>query len=515
MRSLELIIGFLGIPTLGGLLLLFLARSQRALDRRGRTSARKFVVILGWVVVLHISFFLMCGLEHMLAGKLNQGTTWLALLARLIAVVTMGIAVQAALRHGSHRESDEEDPLPISREREQSTDRTRLLTCAILMVGFPFFIPGLIALLPISIFLVLEDLIAGLNRQVRENRLLWTLALAVRHGRPLAAEVSALAISLEADYRRSWWSLMGWGRGYPRRVDRLAQDLEFNPSLTSALLNTRSLLSPETIGVIAAAEDSGRLAEVLPELAGRHARRITSQINGESVYTTIFYVWTVLLITVNVASFVMYWIIPKMKAIFDGFGVELPLLTQKLINFGEFWVDFWFIMLPLLGLPTTIMFLLQRFSSGNHQYLRWLTRWYPRLESPHLLSQLAFCVESGQSLPQQVQALADVELVESYHRRLERLQGLLEVGTPLPIAMEAENFINRREAAALDSATTMGHLSWALEAVSRKMQEQRGELFRWLMKIGEPLLIIGVALLVALFCLAMFLPLTALLGHLS
>ena len=58
MTSLELIIGFLGLPLLGGLMQLFVQRSRSAIDRQGRDFSRSMLKILGWIALLHVPFFL-------------------------------------------------------------------------------------------------------------------------------------------------------------------------------------------------------------------------------------------------------------------------------------------------------------------------------------------------------------------------------------------------------------------------------------------------------------------------
>ncbi len=515
MTSLELIIGFLGVPTLGGLLLIFLSRSRHALDRAGRTSARRVLYVLGWLLLLHALFIAFAGVTLLLTKGILSGWTWIALLARAIGIAVMVIAGRAAFKVSEHRESTDEDPLPVNRIREQADEVTELFTSSLLIVCLPLFIPGLIGLLPLSIFLLLEDLLVGMNRQARENRLLWTLALAVRHQRDLAEDLRAFAISLEIDRHRSWLRWLGLGRSQVRNMDRLASDIDVGLPLSNALMNNATLLAPDLVGTIATAEAAGTLAAVLPDLAARHARRLDTQISTESIYTTAFYLWFVLMTTLFMFTYVLIFIMPKYQSIFRGFGLELPAITLSFIEFGNVLADYWVIILPLMALPTSLMFLSQRFATGNHRYLRWLLRWLPRLEAPYVLTQLAYGVQHQQNLAGQVEILADLERVVPQRHRLECLQLRLESGSPLPAAMEAEGFINKRETAALESASVLGHLPWALQVIGRKILVRRSDSFRWAMKLGEPLLTIAIGAMVAFFCIAMFMPVASLLNSLK
>ncbi|MCA9030662.1 MAG: hypothetical protein KDA66_07630, partial [Planctomycetaceae bacterium] len=96
MTSLELIIGFLGVPTLGALLLVFLRRSESAMDRHTRENSRYVVGILGWIAIGHIGLFVLGGLYGLVNSSFDTGWPYIAMLARVLTIALLVIAGRTA-----------------------------------------------------------------------------------------------------------------------------------------------------------------------------------------------------------------------------------------------------------------------------------------------------------------------------------------------------------------------------------------------------------------------------------
>jgi type II secretory pathway component PulF len=124
-------------------------------------------------------------------------------------------------------------------------------------------------------------------------------------------------------------------------------------------------------------------------------------------------------------------------------------------------------------------------------------------------------VADQRSLAPELEVLSDMERVGAYRARLDRVRLQVESGIPLPMALHDEGFVSVREAAALESATALQHLPWTLRAIANKMLDRRQQGIRWLLTIGEPLLLITMGLIVGLFTVGLFLPIVKLLMDLT
>jgi len=56
-----------------------------------------------------------------------------------------------------------------------------------------------------------------------------------------------------------------------------------------------------------------------------------------------FYVSVVMFKLLLVGGFIMYYIIPKYKVIFEGFDAKLPALTERVISISNIGVNFWYL----------------------------------------------------------------------------------------------------------------------------------------------------------------------------
>lgn len=120
--------------------------------------------------------------------------------------------------------------------------------------------------------------------------------------------------------------------------------------------------------MIRSGEISGEMEQVCQRLAGLMEKNMALQgkIQGAMVYP----IFTILVI-VAVIIIIMVVVVPQFQAIFSGFGAELPLPTQILIQCSRFTTQFWWAVLLALG---TFGFWFDTFRRGQGKPLvdQWL-----------------------------------------------------------------------------------------------------------------------------------------------
>ncbi|MCA9071283.1 MAG: type II secretion system F family protein, partial [Planctomycetaceae bacterium] len=161
---------------------------------------------------------------------------------------------------------------------------------------------------------------------VRQNALLWVLAISTEHNRPLGPMLEALAQD-ESSYH---WS---------QRLRELAQYLNSGLSLPDALDRLPGLLSANIVLAIRVAAETGTLPEMLKQTARDFSDQ---QDEGYATWLgTLVYLAALIFFLLSIAGFVMYYIIPKFKRIFEDFGTELPDLTRWVIEVSDLFAQ-WF-----------------------------------------------------------------------------------------------------------------------------------------------------------------------------
>ena len=336
-------------------------------------------------------------------------------------------------------------------------EELRLACAAITLVPLVLLLLGMFGLF-IGVVIVFWGVAARSLRLSRESQFLWTLALAVKQNLPLADEVDAFAESLPSRKRGAYYGL--------------SNRLRDGRSLGEALELTSGVLSRPIATELRTAEDSGTLPSVLTDIAARLTSTLSRSQFDSSFAIAILYGWVLLTIEGLIIGFVMYWIIPKYKEIFEDFGVELPRLTVSAINASDLFVGYFYLLISMLEVPILValaLALVYCIGWGNLNYPL-LMRWFPRRDAPPLLRSLSHAVETGQPLKEIVEDMAHRHLRSDMRQRLLRISRALELGQPLRDPLCNEGFIRAKEADALAAAQRAGNLPWGLRTLADSME---------------------------------------------
>ncbi|MEW4488587.1 type II secretion system F family protein [Thalassoglobus sp. JC818] len=405
---------------------------------------------------------------------------------------------------------------------------------AIILVLLPLALPAIVFAATVGLIPIVIFIFSSHPRKIYQNQLLWSLAVGVRNNLDLGVEVDELVIGMrpQRPILRSVFTvsmiffcfpigipLFISARRYDRflkRLENLAAALHDGMPLHSALQIQRDLVPQEFLGAIESAESTGQLKSVLPELAFEHSRMLERRSMGTPVISTMIYSWVVILVTLMVNLFVMMFIVPKFKVIFEDFGVELPVATQHLMQISDWLLNYWYLASPLMIAPFLLpLGVLWMFNESSDRLPDWLINLIPRIETPSLLKRFAYVIRQGAPIQPVLKSLADSSSNFSRARRYERIKQRLNSGDQVGEVLQEERFLNVRESLALQNSEEIGHLQWAMSSIAQAIDQTRFNRMRLFAEIVRPLTIIILANFVAFFCIAMFLPLVKLLNELS
>ena len=115
--------------------------------------------------------------------------------------------------------------------------------------------------------------------------------------------------------------------------------------------------------LIQAGETSGTLDMALRRLADQEEKdaAMLSKIKGALVYPAI-----ILVVIIAVLAFMMIMVVPQVKNLYEDMGEELPGLTQGLVSLSDFFADFWWLVLLIVGTTVgTLYFFVKRTPAGR------------------------------------------------------------------------------------------------------------------------------------------------------
>ena len=348
-----------------------------------------------------------------------------------------------------------------------------------------------------------EIRIAGARDRARQVEFVWLLALAVKSGRPLSEEIEAYAQGT-------------WGRRHRLLVD-MAERLRNGVPLTE-LAVPQGLLPRSAAMQIHAGVVSSSLPSTLRKTALRVTRDLIYDDESANSGGSLIYPAAMIPIACLIVGFLMYYIIPKFKKIFDDFGTELPQPTILLIQLSDSVVNFWYVFgLPLFYIPIVIFIFV-----SMAQYYGWRVMlqsvfggWFIRWYTTDVMRAVAQSVEQKIPLDQALNSIAKHPGPIRLRDRLAWAVESLQAGSPNWQTLQAAGLLKHSETLVLETAEQTGNLPWALETLATNLERRSAFRVSAFMEFVRPILLIGMSVIVGFVAIAMFLPLIKLLNDLS
>lgn len=340
----------------------------------------------------------------------------------------------------------------------------------------------------------------GRVKQARQAGLLLILSTATERNLPLVPALEALQ---DSHIPGSW----------KRKLAELTLQLELGTPLETALQRIPGLLPPDILLMIQTGAESGNLALALREGAESMAVNRSTQVSSLGI--GLVYLAAVMLLMTMMLTFIMIFIIPKFKKIFEDFGTDLPAATKTLINFSDFVGQFAFIFLPL---GVFVLVLLVMLATGYSLYrapFKYFYSFCPRALLPDILRNLALAVDTSQPLPRVLSRVARHHPVPVIRSKSMFIFNELEHGVEIWAAMRESELLTEREVALLRAAQKAGNLGWALREMGTTVQLKNSHRLQLLIEWLRPVLFGGLGLLTGWTVIAVFLPIVKLINDLS
>lgn len=237
-----------------------------------------------------------------------------------------------------------------------------------------------------------------------------------------------------------------------------------------------------------------------------------------SASATGIWLWAVLVVAVSIVSFVMYYIIPKFKQIFLGFGTELPWMTYLLIDVSDLVARYGYLLIPLfLYLSIVLLWSCSEAYLGgwSETWLSWRLGFGRRAEIPRLLRRLRGAVVARLPWTSALRPMVLKHPEGEIRSRLERVLGRVTAGMGVWPAMRDSGLLNARDVGLLEMAERANNLEWALAALAESKERSMHHRWQVLLTLAVPAFTLAAGFMVLVICLAFFLPLTKLLHDLS
>jgi type IV pilus assembly protein PilC len=297
---------------------------------------------------------------------------------------------------------------------------------------------------------------------------------------------------------------------HKRFFDSVLEEVTHGRTLEQALKLFPSLFSPFHISLVSVGEITGTLTETLAHVAVHLTQQqaIKSKIVSAMIYPIIIAVGTI-----GITLFLVLYAFPKIVPLFKGFHAQLPFTTRVLIGISNSFQQHGIVIGIFVALFVTIFIYMLRLRQVQ-QYLprillhvpiigKTITLYYVAAICRMLATLLQSAVPIEQALLLTQQGIAH----SGYTQSLIRVRTALSAGSTLGKEFCKEPNLYPRMLVQLVTAGEMtGTLTESLLQVAMVYEEQLEETMRSMTTLIEPVLMIGMGVIVGFVAMAIITP---------
>ena len=292
-------------------------------------------------------------------------------------------------------------------------------------------------------------------------------------------------------------------------VEAVADDVEGGATLSESLAKYPQVFDRLYINMVRAGEAGGVLGTILERLAtfAQKTETIKRQIRSAMIYPIM-----VLSFAGLVTAFVLAFVVPKFKSIFESFGAEMPTPTLVLMTLSDFILDWWY----LLGLVPVVVVALWRVALRNDSFAYTVDRWklkmplVGRLQSKTIVARFARTL--GTLLASGVPILESLAIVRASIPNLVLEEAVGDVhdaireGETMAEPLADSGVFDDLVVNMIDVGEETGQLDSMLLRVADNYEDEVDTEVAGVLKAIEPLIIFVMAIVVGGIVVSLFLP---------
>jgi len=286
--------------------------------------------------------------------------------------------------------------------------------------------------------------------------------------------------------------------------------VEEGVALSTAMESHPQFFTPVYRSLIAAGEASGNLAGMLERLATtvRKQVRIRNALVGAMIYPALLTV-----VAVGVLGLMFIVVIPRFGELFESLGVPLPPTTQALVAISEALIAYWplavlAVVAPAVGVPIWLA------TRTGRQMTENLILALPQVGSIVRSFSTARIVRLlGVLLAADVPILEAIDLTRRsvrshrYDALLARTQDAITAGDTMTAVWSRSDLVTPSVQEVVRNGERTGQVSRMLLSAADFLDEENELIVRSLTSIVEPVILIGMGLVVGLVAVSLFTPL--------
>jgi type IV pilus assembly protein PilC len=299
----------------------------------------------------------------------------------------------------------------------------------------------------------------------------------------------------------------------------LVEDVSAGTPLSEAMAKHERVFDELYTSMVRAGEAGGVLDTILNRLATfrEKAAEIRATVKGAMIYPAVIFV-----VAAAVMSAVIVFVIPRFQEIFASFNVDMPPVTQVLLDVSDFAVNYWYL---VFGVPVLLFMghvvLMGRPGAYRYRMHKWSLK-LPVVGSVIANSLVAgFSRTFGTLIQAGVPHLDALEIVRDstgndlLREGIESVRRTVREGEGLARPMGATGLFDDLVVNMVDVGEETGELDRMLVKVAEAYEKQVDRKIEAMFKLLEPVLLIIISAIVGFIVVALFMPLLGIMSQLG
>lgn len=296
------------------------------------------------------------------------------------------------------------------------------------------------------------------------------------------------------------------------------EDVESGNTLSEAMTRQPKAFDNLYCNMVKAGEAGGALEVILQRLAEfkEKSQSLKRKVQGAMIYPV-----SVLTVAAGIVGFIMYFIIPRFKEIFVGFGIDLPAITVLLITVSDLVVTY-FYLIPAIPFAIWLMLKIIRKNKTGAFVTDWLALKIPILglilsksTTARTCRTLGTLIASGVPILEALSISRDTAGNHVFRRAFDHIYAAIREGESMAVPLRETRIVDEIVVNMVDVGEETGALDNMLYKVADIYEEEVEVLVEGLISMLEPLMVVVLGLIVGFIVIALFYPLIQLMNDLS
>ena len=301
-------------------------------------------------------------------------------------------------------------------------------------------------------------------------------------------------------------------------LEQVRSDVEGGATLSDSMARHPKTFDPLFTNMIAAGEAGGMLDTILQRLSAFIEKIVKLK---RAVRSAMIYPVIILMVAVSVVTVIMWKVIPVFRTLFEGFNVELPLLTRMVIAASSFVESYILFMVAAIGVGAFGIRSYYRTENGRRLVDTYLLR-VPilggilrKIAVARFTRTLATLMTSGVPILEGLDITSRTSGNAVLEDVVHQLRRQIEEGKTLAEPMRQSRFFPAMVVQMVSVGESTGELDNMLVKVADYYEEEVDEVVANLLTIMEPVLMVILGVIVGTIVIAMYMPLFKLIRVLS